>query len=134
MIFLLRSPLHRLLSGSILLITYVGRKSGKPITLPTNWVRDGDTLFVVSRRERTWWRNLRGGARVTVRLQGRDYSGTGRAIEAADAVAVGLRAYFRRVPQWAKYSGITLDANGEPTPESLARAAQELVTVELRLE
>lgn len=132
-IFLLRSPLHGLLSGSMMLITYAGRKSGKPITLPANWVREGDTLFVVSRRERTWWRNLRGGARVTVRLQGRDYSGEGIVIENANAVVESLRAYFRRVPQWAKYSGLTLDARGEPTPESLARAAQVLVMVEIGL-
>ena len=30
---ILRSPLHRLVSGSILLITYQGRKSGKTYTL-----------------------------------------------------------------------------------------------------
>jgi hypothetical protein len=45
-----------------------------------------------------------------------------------------LRAYFRRVPQWAKYSGIPLDANGEPNVESIRRAAQERVVVEIRLE
>jgi len=133
MIFLLRSPLHGLLSRSMMLITYTGRKSGKPITLPTNYVREGNAVFVVSRRERTWWRNLRGGARVTIRLQGRDYSGEGKAIEDANAVAEDLRAYFCRVPQWAKYSGLTLDANGEPTTESLTRAAQVLVMVEIGL-
>ena len=55
-------------------------------------------------------------------------------IEDLDAVAEGLRAYFRRVPQWAKYSGIPLDANGEPNVESIRRAAQERVVVEIRLE
>jgi hypothetical protein len=96
-------------------------------------VREGDTLFVVSRRARTWWRNLRGGARVTVRLQGRDYSGEGKATEDPDAVADGLRAYFRRVPQWAKYSGVMLDTHGEPNVESVKRAAQDKVMVEIRL-
>ena len=133
MAFILRSPLHGLLSGSTMLITYTGRKSGKSITLPANWVRDGNTVFVTSLRARTWWRNLRGGAPVTVRLQGRDYSGEGKTIEELNAVAEGLRAYFRRVPQWAKYSGITLDANGEPNIESVKRAAQERVVVEIRL-
>ena len=133
MAFILRSPLHGLLSGSTMLITYTGRKSGKPITLPANWVRDGNTVFVTSLRARTWWRNLRGGAPVTVRLQGRDYSGEGKTIEELNAVAEGLRAYFRRVPQWAKYSGITLDANGEPNIESVKRGAQERVVVEIRL-
>jgi hypothetical protein len=64
--FILRSPLHGLLSGGTMLITYAGRKSAKSITLPTNWARDGNTVFVTGLRARTWWRNLRGGAPVTV--------------------------------------------------------------------
>jgi len=31
---LLRSPLHRLASGSLLLITYRGRRSGRRFTIP----------------------------------------------------------------------------------------------------
>ena len=31
---LLRSPLHGLMSGSLMLITYAGRKTGKPYTIP----------------------------------------------------------------------------------------------------
>ncbi len=133
MLFILRSPFHGLLSGNTMSITYTGRKSGKALTVPTNYVRDADCLLVTSFRQRTWWRNLRGGAPVTVRLQGRDCSGMAQAIEDADAVAEGLRAYFRRVPQWAKYSGVTVDANGEPNAESLVRAAQDKVMVEIRL-
>ena len=133
MAYVLRSPLHGLLSGSTMLITCTGRKSGKALTVPTNYVRDDDKLLVTSFRKRTWWRNLRGGALVTVCLQGRDHAGEGKAIEDLDAVAQGLRAYFRRVPQWAKYSGVMLDANGEPNAESVKRAAQDKVMVEIRL-
>jgi deazaflavin-dependent oxidoreductase (nitroreductase family) len=133
MIFLLRSPLHGFFSGSMMLITFAGRKSGKAITVPTNYVRDNGKLLVTSLRARTWWRNLRGGAPVTVCLQGRDYSGEGKTIEDMDAVAEGLRAYFRRVPQWAKYSGVTIDASGEPNAESVKRAAQDKVIVEIRI-
>ena len=68
-----------------------------------------------------------------MRLQGRDYSGEGKTIEELNAVAEGLRAYFRRVPQWGKYSGVTLDANGEPNVESAKGAAEDKVMVEIRL-
>ena len=133
MSFILRSPFHGLLSGSTITISFIGRKNGKALTVPTNYVRDDNKLLVTSFRARTWWRNLRGGALVTVRLQGRDYSGEGKAIEDLDAVAEGLRAYFHRVPQWAKYSGVTLDARSEPNLESVRRAAQDKVMVELRI-
>ena len=72
---LLRSPLHRLLSGSTMLITVTGSKSGREYTTPVNYVRDGDQLTVVSRRERSWWRNVAGGAPVTVTLLGREVAG-----------------------------------------------------------
>ncbi len=132
-IVVLRSPLHGLLSSSTMLVTFFGRKSGKAFTVPTNYVRDSDKLLVTSFRARTWWRNLRGGAPVTVRLQGRDYSGGGKAIEDLDAVTGGLREYFHHVPQWAKYSGVTLDANSEPNIESVKRAAHDKVMVEIRI-
>jgi hypothetical protein len=51
--WLLRSPLHGLLSANTLLITMAGRKTGRPITTPVNYVRDGDRLWVISSRDRT---------------------------------------------------------------------------------
>jgi hypothetical protein len=48
MSWILRSPLHRVLSKSTLLITLSGRKSGKLYTLPVNYVREGDILWITS--------------------------------------------------------------------------------------
>jgi hypothetical protein len=45
---LLRSPLHGFMSGSTMLLTYAGCRSGKAYTKPVNNLRDGDTLLVVS--------------------------------------------------------------------------------------
>jgi len=71
--FLLSSPLHRLLSG-VLLISVRGRRSGRIFSTPVQYVeRDGD-LFVISRRSRTWWRNLTANPDVTIRVRGRDVS------------------------------------------------------------
>jgi hypothetical protein len=60
--WLLRSPLHGLVSNNTLLTTVIGCKSGSNITLPVNYVDMGEELLTVSFRRRTWWRNLRGGA------------------------------------------------------------------------
>jgi deazaflavin-dependent oxidoreductase (nitroreductase family) len=76
---LLRSPLHGLGSGSFMLVTFSGRRSGRVYTIPVNYVRDGDVLLVVSYRHRTWWRNLRRGAPVTVRVKGEDLTCVGEA-------------------------------------------------------
>ena len=131
---LLRSPLHGLISKGFMLITFTGRKSGKLYTTPVNYARDGDVLFVVSFRNRTWWRNLRGGAPVTVRVKGQDLAGTGEAIaDDKEAVAAGLAAYLRKVPNYAKYFQVTLDADGQPNSEEVARVAQDRVMIRIQL-
>ncbi len=78
--FLLQSPLHGLLGARFTLLTVTGRKSGRAYTTPVNYVRDGGVLTVISRRGRTWWRNLAVPAPVTVRLKGERRSGTGRVL------------------------------------------------------
>jgi deazaflavin-dependent oxidoreductase (nitroreductase family) len=59
----------------MMLVTVTGRKSGRGHTTPVNYVREGNQLTVVSRRDRTWWRNVAGGAPVTVRLSGKEVAG-----------------------------------------------------------
>ncbi len=78
---ILRSPLHGLTSNSVMLLTYRGRRSGDVFTTPISYVRDGGDLLAVASRDHTWWKNLRGGARVRVRLRGHELEGTGRALE-----------------------------------------------------
>ena len=43
----LRSPLHGLFSGSLALITYRGRKSGKEYTIPVQYVQGGEKVYIV---------------------------------------------------------------------------------------
>ena len=76
-ILLLRSPLHSIMDKSTILITFTGRKSGKTYTIPISYVRNGDTLMMISQREHSWWKNLRGGAQVTLYLQGRTLKARG---------------------------------------------------------
>ena len=133
MSWLLRSRLHGMLSKGIMLVTVVGKKSGKVYTTPVNYVRDGATLWVASQRDRTWWRNLTGGAPISVRLAGREVQATGEALVEVNAVASNLRAYLQKVPQYAKYFGVALDPAGKPVPEDCAHAAQERVMIRIDL-
>ncbi len=49
---LLRSPLHGVMSGYTMLITFTGRRSGKEYTTPISDVRDGEEeLLTVRARE-----------------------------------------------------------------------------------
>ena len=132
MMWLLRSPLHGMLNGNTMVITYSGRKSGKLFSTPVIYVRDGDVLWTVSYRRRTWWRNL-SDSPVTLRIQGKDVTGVAKAITGQQEVADCLMIFLRKAPQIAKYMGVGLDASGQPKAEGVAEAAEARVMVRVQL-
>ena len=81
---LLRSPLHRVVSGQLALITVTGRRTGRTHTFPIGYNREGDrvTIPVTWPERKLWWRNLRGGAPVRLRLRGENR--TGHAVVSGD--------------------------------------------------
>ena len=129
MTWMLRSPLH-VFMGGIMLITVTGRKSGRAISTPVNYARDGDTLLIASKVDRTWWRNLRGGAKVTVLINGKTYQADASVIEDHATVERELLRFFRLIKR--TIAGIHLDKNGQPTkPDKFAQVAQSRVVIEI---
>lgn len=127
--WLLRSPLHFTLSKNTMLMTYTGRKSGKVYTVPMNYLDIEGVLYTISSRERTWWRNLRGGAEVTLRLKGEDKKAWAEAIEDQAEVAERLSLYFKTAPQIARYMKVRIDVDGSPNAEDIHRLSIEQVVV-----
>ena len=130
---LLRSPLHRFVSTNMVLLTYRGHRSGNTYSLPVNYVEENRTFWITSQPDRTWWRNLRGGAQVQVNLRGQEMSGQAVTLEDVQAVADGLGIYLSGLPQAARYFGIKLDETGRPRPADLEALAQERVMVKVLL-
>lgn len=133
--WLLRSPFQRLLSRSTLLLTYRGRRSGTVYCTPVNYLRDGNDLLLVTQRQHRWWHNLRGGAPVTICLQGRDYTALATALVGEAALADGgLLTLVRTVPQYRKYWKLELDSQGRLVqPDALRRIADENVLIRLSM-
>jgi hypothetical protein len=101
----LRSPLHWLLSGSLVLLSYTGRRTARRITIPVAYAEDaGDLVVFVGRPElKRWWRSLRGGAPVTLRLRGEERSALAETVTGdAEAIAAGRRVYLARFPRAAR--------------------------------
>jgi deazaflavin-dependent oxidoreductase (nitroreductase family) len=137
MTWLLRSPFHSFVSKNTMLITYKGRKSGKAFTTPVNYLRlsdeQGEYLATTSYRERTWWRSLRGGAEVALRVQGKDLAASAEVIEDEAGVSQALGAYLRQWPGVAKYFGVQLEADGQPNMQDVVEAAKTRVVIKTRL-
>lgn len=126
---LLRSPFHSVLDRSTMLVTVTGRKTGIAYTLPVNYVRDGQSLVVLSRTDRTWWRNAR-NASVEVHIDGRDFSGDAEIIEEPGAVAAAIYDLIARVPAFCRMFHIKLDGEDEPSqPERVAQLIENRVVV-----
>jgi len=135
--WLLSSPLHFFVSNNMMLITYRGRKSGKKYSTPVNYfpARDeqGEYLATTSLAERTWWRNLRGGAPVTVRVKGQDLKAKAQANEDDEIVSQGIFEFLSESPNIAKYYQVELDDDGLPDRSDIARYAPGKVLIKVRL-
>jgi deazaflavin-dependent oxidoreductase (nitroreductase family) len=130
--FILRSPAHGMVSKTILLITFTGRKSGKTYTTPVSYSQNGDQVSIFTHA--AWWRNLLSAAPVTLHMQGRDIQGLAETVTGdKQAVAAGLTAHLRKVPGDARYYGVTFDEQGNPRPEEVEKAAQTVVMIHVRL-
>lgn len=97
---LVRTPgLHRLVSGRIALISVTGRRTGREYTFPVFYSRDGDrvTIEVGWPDRKVWWRNLRDGGRVRMRLRGVERTGSARA-EGDPRTGVTVRVQLDPLP------------------------------------
>ena len=129
---ILRSPVHAMVSKTILLITFTGRKSGKSYTTPVSYSQNGDQVTIFTHAN--WWKNLRNGTPVSLRLRGRELQGLAETVaEDKQAVAAGLSAHLRKVPSDARYYGVTFDERNNPNPEEVEQAAQTVVMVRIQL-
>ena len=135
MAFLLRSPLHGMMSKTIMLLTFTGRKSGKSYTTPVTYVRQGNVVYCSTGRDsRSWWKNLRGETAVSVRIRGKDLTGRSEVIvNDPEAVADGIRLLLKHVPSDAKYYGVRLDDAKRPLAGDITRSAQTRVLMKIKI-
>jgi len=107
---ILSSPLHFLLSGKLILITYTGRQTGMRHTLPVMYANWNDELVVVVGyyEKKKWWRNLRGDpVAVKIRYRGRLLEGSAWAVEGeAEEIVPRLAEYLKKYPASARRRGL----------------------------
>lgn len=128
---LLRSPLHSLVSGNLMLITFSGRVTGRTYTTPVRYIKVGSTIRWFTNRDTKWWPNLKHDPTVMLRLAGRDVLCSARVIEDDPAtVRELLTGYLTRFPKDAVYHEVGLTKDGTPVPEDLDRAASHSLVVE----
>ncbi len=70
--FILRLPFQTPMSRRLLLLSYMGRKTGRSYTIPVSYVEKGEDLLIPGGG--TWKTNLENGAPVQIRFLGKERS------------------------------------------------------------
>ena len=129
---ILKSPVHKVVSDGILIITFMGIKSGKEYSTPISYVMENGTVYCFTHAQ--WWRNLAQGAEVKVRLKGQDTAGFAQVeAEDIDQKTSAMRKMVIAKPQEAGFYNVTFDSDGEPMEAEVIKAAEEAVLIRISL-
>lgn len=116
---ILKSPLHRVMSGKLALVRYQGFRSGNEYMLPVQYADTNGGLVVVVGKPgtKTWWRNFTTMGQAKVLRAGNWVPMTAHALvgsEDPEAVTPLLRSYATRFPKVVKsLEGDTLEERVE---------------------
>ena len=132
MAWVLRSPLHGMLSNGMMLITITGRKTGKTYTTPVGYYMEDGTMWVITSRERTWWKNLQGGAKVDLLLKRKPITGIADVDLDEKSVEARMVEYLHHVPQAAKPMKIRME-DGKPNQEDISTTAKDRLFVKIKV-
>lgn len=131
-ILLYRLGLHRLVSGKVLLLTTIGRRTGRKRVAPLDYEEEGGTYYLIPNQgtHATWYRNLVANPDVTIQVGGQRMEATATPVTDPKEKAHVLRLFVQRRWAWGvkKYYGIPLGA----TDEDLLELAPQRAVVAVR--
>ena len=119
-------------SKTLMNLQFKGKQTGQTYNFPVGYMQQGQTVFCYS--PFSWWRNLRGGAPVTVVVKGRTLTGVADVCTDTEEIAAGLDVYLRHNPGDARFFHVKLDENRHPNPEDIAEAAHDNVQIRIDLD
>lgn len=127
---ILRSPLHGILSGNLLILHFQGRKTGKAYSTPVGYHRlDEKTVLLMTRSP--WWKNLNNAEEILLRLAGKDSLASAEVITDKTIVWDYISRFLKENPD-PRRIGIMLSKDS--SPEVIRQAASDLVAIRLQLD
>ena len=120
-------PFPTPLGGSLMLISYTGRRTGKAYRQPVSYARDGATLLTPGGGR--WTLNLAGGRPVRIRLRGRDVQARPELVRDPEEVERLLGVIASENPRAARFIPIPRRADGRLDPEVLGAALRNGFTI-----
>jgi hypothetical protein len=130
--FVLRLPFQTPMSKRLILISYMGRKTGRSYTIPVSYVQQGDDLLIPGGG--VWKINLENGAPVRIRFLGKERSAIPELIRNPDKVEDLVAFMMAANPAVSRFIGVPKSPDGHPDREQLKAAVRGgFAVVRLRL-
>jgi len=114
-----------------MLITFTGRRSGRSFTTPVRYICNDGIVRCFTSSENQWWRNLREGSLVTLRIAGKDVMYEAKATNDPENTRKWLIQYLGLFPQDAVYHDIRLE-KGQLNEGDLELAERNAIVVEAK--
>jgi len=134
---LLRSPLHRIASSGLLVLTVTGRRTGRRYSIPLGYQplsKDRLVILVSKARRKQWWRNYIDEADTEVVLRGRLRRGRAVVVAAGtDAFRDHAAITLARLPMLAGQFGIAGSVKDGLSEEQLQTLEREIAVVAVAL-
>ncbi|MEM1113343.1 MAG: nitroreductase/quinone reductase family protein [Pseudomonadota bacterium] len=133
---LLNSSLHGIVSKNIAILYFTGKRSGRALSTPLSYAREGNTVRFLSSQNTRWWRNFRGAdAPVSVEIARERFDGSARLLEGeSPEFNDGVARFINAVPRDAVIYGLKLDGEKKLVTASLAAKADHVILVEVTLD
>lgn len=123
----LRSPLHGLIDGDLMLLGFAGRASGRRYLVPVSYVEDEGALLIGT--DRPWRKNIRTGDWLRVWLKGRERQFLAEVVSEEDELARLFGIILPRNSALGRFLGIALGPDGWPNRDDMKRAVARGVVV-----
>ena len=133
--FILRSPLHGLMSHNTVLFEFKGRKSGKTYSTPVSYHISNGHVHCFTEKNNQWWRNLRHADEIELTIRGRRIAGRPTVLtDGSTQVQTALHEFLIATPRDASHAGVAFDAHGNPVAADITAASQRLafISVDIR--
>lgn len=134
MTMFLKTPgLQKILGKPIALLSFTGRRTGRSYTIPISYERRDDTVLMLTKKTRSWWRNFEDQPGVELRLAGRVLRGTAEAHVGTEQDLEEVAAFLATRPQDAKAYGVTRLSDGSLDPQDIRAHLPKTVVIHVQL-
>ncbi len=132
---LLKTPLlQNSLGKHLALLSFTGRRTGKQYTIPISYERNGNSVLMLTRTSRSWWRNFEDVPAVELRLAGEVAKGTAEAHVGTEHDLDEVVEYLTTRPRDAEAYGIAFRSDGSLDPEDVEALLPMTVLVHVDLD